>query len=97
MSEGIERAALLLGDALLSGAACAPIRDLVEDHSAETGYAIQNINTERWLAEGRRLVGRKIGLTSRAVQHQMGVDQPDFGMLFADMHVARAKSSSVVV
>ncbi|MGB0904619.1 MAG: 2-keto-4-pentenoate hydratase, partial [Mangrovicoccus sp.] len=46
------------------------------------------INTKRWLGgEERVLSGRKIGLTSVAVQKQLGVDQPDYGMLFADMEV----------
>ncbi|OTG85758.1 2-keto-4-pentenoate hydratase, partial [Acinetobacter sp. ANC 3813] len=64
----------------------APIRsELGEDATVDDAYVIQDINTERALNSGRRLVGRKIGLTSVAVQKQLGVDSPDFGMLFADM------------
>jgi len=69
------------------GAPCAPVRDLLPEGGLDQAYAAQEINTERWLGEGRRLVGRKIGLTSLAVQKQLGVDQPDYGMLFDDMAI----------
>lgn len=87
MNSDLIDAADRLRGALASGIPCEPIRDLVAHCDAETGYTVQNLNTERWLKDGRRLVGRKIGLTSRAVQLQMGVDEPDFGMLFEDMQV----------
>ncbi len=63
----------------------APIKKLLPPNDVVAAYRVQAKVTERALADGRRLVGRKIGLTSVAVQKQLGVDQPDFGMLFDDM------------
>jgi 2-keto-4-pentenoate hydratase len=64
---------------------CPPVRDLLSDASVATGYAVQQLLNRARTDAGARVVGRKIGLTSPAVQAQMGVDQPDFGVLFADM------------
>ena len=85
MTANIDAAAERLLGAYASGAPCAPVRDRIT--TLDDAYAVQDRLTERWLADGRRLAGRKIGLTSRAVQAQIGVDSPDFGMLFADMAV----------
>jgi len=82
-----EAAAALLKAAVAGGQTIAPVRERLALATQDGAYAVQEINTKAWLAEGRRLVGRKIGLTSLAVQAQLGVDQPDFGMLFADMAV----------
>ena len=83
----IEQAAEQLRGAAASGKPVAPIRDLISAGGVDAAYAVQEINTRHALDSGRRLVGRKIGLTSLAVQRQLGVDQPDYGMLFSDMDV----------
>ncbi|WP_250452534.1 2-keto-4-pentenoate hydratase [Caballeronia sp. ATUFL_M2_KS44] len=70
-----------------TGETVSPLRDRVAQNDIDTAYAIQDANTRFYESKGRRLVGRKIGLTSKVVQAQLGVDQPDFGMLFADMAV----------
>ncbi|MFZ4532344.1 MAG: 2-keto-4-pentenoate hydratase [Alsobacter sp.] len=70
-----------------AGGVVPPLRDGLEPTDTDGAYAVQYINTMAWQAEGRRIVGRKIGLTSSAVQTQLGVDRPDFGVLFADMEL----------
>jgi 2-keto-4-pentenoate hydratase len=84
----ISAAAAALHAARVSSTAIDPISESFAIKDLAAAYAVQNHNTERLLADGGRIVGRKIGLTSQAVQQQLGVDQPDYGVLFADMAVA---------
>lgn len=84
-------AALRLRTAYDTRTPCAPIRDLMGEADVAAGYAVQQINVRAQLAAGRYIVGRKIGLTSEAVQQQLGVHQPDFGYLFDDMGVAESE------
>lgn len=84
----IHAAAARLRRAAETGIPTGPVRDDLPPGDIAAAYAIQKVNTDHALAAGRRLVGRKIGLTSKVVQKQLGVDSPDFGMLFADMAMA---------
>ncbi len=95
----ITTAARRIRNAAKAGKPCKPVRDLFKKGDLDAAYAAQQINTDRWMAEGRRVVGRKIGLTAKSVQVQLGVDQPDYGILYADMEVvdgAEIDSSTVL-
>ena len=56
--------------------------------TAADAYRIQMINVDLRATSGRRIVGRKVGLTSVAMQKMFGVNEPDFGHLFDDMMIA---------
>lgn len=93
MHAALLEAAQRLRQAQASGQPCAPVRELIAQAQADDptadpvalAYAVQQYNSQLACTSGQRPVGRKIGLTSRAVQQQLGVAQPDFGILFADM------------
>jgi 2-keto-4-pentenoate hydratase len=78
-------AAARLARAAATGIPCSPVRDLIRPDDVATAYAVQQLLTARRIESGARVVGRKIGLTSPAVQQQLGVDRPDFGVLLDDM------------
>jgi 2-keto-4-pentenoate hydratase len=84
-AQWVESLAARLGDAEAARQPVAPVRGEIALDDMSTAYAVQQANVARRLARGERIVGRKIGLTSLAVQAQLGVDQPDFGTLFASM------------
>jgi len=74
--------------------AIAPIRGELPPNDVAAAYAVQESITRARLAGGARLVGRKTGLTAKSVQKQLGVDQPDFGMLFDYMAVPDGETVS---
>ncbi len=80
----LEKAAARLRNAYL-GSPVEPLRDAMAPTDADAAYRIQALNTQHWVDQGRTIAGWKVGLTAKAVQKQLGVDQPDFGVLFADM------------
>ncbi|WP_406859388.1 fumarylacetoacetate hydrolase family protein [Streptomyces sp. HUAS MG47] len=86
--DSIAAAAARLRRAAATGTPAAPVRDLIGREDVTAAYAVQRRLTAERIAAGATVVGRKIGLTSAAVQRQLGVDQPDFGVLFDDMEYA---------
>ena len=77
-----------LARALETRVPCAAVRDLIGTEDLAAAYAVQQGLVQKRLSGGARVVGRKIGATSEAVQKQLGVDQPDFGYLLDEMDVS---------
>ncbi len=64
-----------------------PITQMFPNITIDDAYKIQLINVERKVKLGARIVGKKIGLTSKAMQRLFGVNEPDYGHLFDSMYV----------
>jgi 2-oxopent-4-enoate hydratase len=71
----------------LSQTPCDRLSDDVGGLSIEDAYAVQRIQVDARVQAGARIVGRKIGITSKAVMQWLKVDQPDYGALLSDMVV----------
>ena len=82
MTSELEAAARELIEAEKSGKPCPPLRGrLLPEGDVESAYRVQQLQAQARWDRGERRVGAKIGLTSRAVQENFGVYQPDFGVL----------------
>lgn len=86
--EAVRAAADRLREAAATGVPCAPVRDLIGSDDVAAAYAVQTLLIGERIAAGASVSGRKIGLTSPAVQQWLGVDTPDFGVLLDDMEYA---------
>ncbi|KEF54125.1 4-oxalocrotonate decarboxylase [Exophiala aquamarina CBS 119918] len=85
MADVITQAAEALRSAQSTGNFIRPLRETFKELDADDAYAIQKHNIDLQVSQGARIVGSKIGLTSLAVQRQIGVDQPDYGVLLDNM------------
>lgn len=86
--DAVDAAVERLATALRTREPCPPVRDLIGTDDLDAAYAVQQGLVRARLDAGARVVGRKIGATSKAVQDQLGVDQPDFGYLLDEMDVS---------
>lgn len=81
----VDKAAAMLLDAYATGDPIRPLTESAPELSIDAAYAIQLAQVDAWRAQGAIIKGHKVGLTSAAMQRQLGVDQPDFGHLTDSM------------
>lgn len=91
MKPEIQKAADILWEAHNAKSTVPPVREILSADDIDAAYATQEVNVKRRIVKGEKIVGKKIGLTSFAVMEQLGVDQPDYGVLFDTMEVQNGK------
>ncbi|WP_442599766.1 2-keto-4-pentenoate hydratase [Neobacillus sp. D3-1R] len=87
MSLLVKDIASVLLEAEKSKQAISPLTQQYSDLNVEDAYQIQLEVIKKKLSEGRTIIGKKVGLTSTAMQKMLGVDEPDYGHLLDDMRV----------
>ena len=92
----IQKLAEKLDSAWRSKSAIPPITESDSIADVKTAYAIQSLWTEMRLSRGEKIAGRKIGLTAKAVQAQLGVSEPDYGTLWQSSFY-EAKGGAVTI
>lgn len=83
----IQKAVQRLWDAEEKQITCSPVREIIDANDINLAYEIQKIITNKKVQLGEEICGFKVGLTSLAVQKQLGVDQPDFGVLWKSKEI----------
>ncbi|MEH7388526.1 fumarylacetoacetate hydrolase family protein [Bacillus sp. JJ1521] len=87
MTNKIEQFALQLAKAESTGVGIDPPTSVDSELTVKDAYYIQLENIKKRLSQGQKIVGKKIGLTSLAMQNLLGVDEPDYGHLLDRMVV----------
>lgn len=95
MGANIKQYAAQLEGAEFSGNGVLPITSDNAGLTIEEAYQIQLENIKRKIERGKKIVGKKIGLTSLAMQRLLGVDEPDYGHLLDSMVVENGGKISI--
>jgi 2-keto-4-pentenoate hydratase len=94
-TDEVDKAASALLEAYASGVPVAPLTATYPGLTVDDGYAIQQAQLASWTGGGAVVKGHKVGLTSAAMQTQLGVDQPDFGVLLDSMFLPEGVAAPI--
>ena len=75
----------ILYNSLRNAQTIPPLTETISNISIDDAYEISKSFLSLRLADGEKIIGKKIGVTSQVVQEMLGVDQPDFGFLTNQM------------
>lgn len=94
-ADSVEKAASTLLGAYATRTPVPPLTATYSEISIDDAYAIQRLQTDAWVKNGAVIKGHKVGLTSAAMQKQMGVATPDFGVLTDNMFLPEGVTADI--